>query len=58
MDVPAYHDGGTRQDAFSGSEKPFHLVMRRLSSIAQVPQWAPLIFGSNVGMSGGEQQGE
>ena len=29
-------------EAFSGSEKPFHLVMRRLASIAQSSTWTSL----------------
>ena len=48
MDVPAYHDGGTRQDAFSGSEKPFHLVMRRLSSIAQSTTMGAIKFSDRT----------
>jgi hypothetical protein len=35
----AYHDGGTPQKDFCGSEKPFHLVMHPLLSIAQSSAW-------------------
>jgi hypothetical protein len=40
----AYHDGGRQWKAFSGSEKPFHLVMRRLAWIVQSGRWTALNF--------------